>query len=278
MRVTILIDNNTLIDRYFYGEPAVSIYIEDENTKVLFDVGYSDAFLLNGQKMDIDFRDLDFVVVSHGHLDHTWGMEHLIRLYTECMMEKITFKKPVIISCPGAFSRKTNQGIPDVGSLLYNHNLEKHFELKSSSDPVWITKNLLFLGEIPRLFDFEKIEPIGKTESKGKLKADYLLDDSALVGITPNGLVIIVGCGHAGICNIVEYAKKITGEDKVVDILGGFHLLNPSKNKLEKTIQYLKSLSLSKLHPGHCTDLKSKIEMASELPIEEYGVGLKIEY
>ncbi len=72
MRLTVLVDNNTFIDQYLLGEPAVSYYIEAENKKILFDVGYSDVFLQNAAKLGIDLTQLDMLVFSHGHLDHTW--------------------------------------------------------------------------------------------------------------------------------------------------------------------------------------------------------------
>ena len=89
MKLTVLVDNNTLIDRYFYGEPGISYFIADEDKRILFDVGYSDAFIKNAQKMNIDLLNTDFLVLSHGHLDHTWGLEPLIRLYTEAIIEKM---------------------------------------------------------------------------------------------------------------------------------------------------------------------------------------------
>ena len=82
MKLTVLMDNNTLIDRYFLAEPGVSYLVEVDGKRILFDVGYSDAFITNARKLAIDLLDVDFVVLSHAHLDHTWGLIPLIRLYT----------------------------------------------------------------------------------------------------------------------------------------------------------------------------------------------------
>jgi 7,8-dihydropterin-6-yl-methyl-4-(beta-D-ribofuranosyl)aminobenzene 5'-phosphate synthase len=110
MKLTVLVDNNTLIDRYFYGEPGVSYFIEDEGNKILFDLGYSDVFIKNAQKLNIDLLNLDFVVLSHGHLDHTWGLDPLIRLYTEAIIENLNHKNPIIIAHPLTFySKKSNK-------------------------------------------------------------------------------------------------------------------------------------------------------------------------
>lgn len=91
-------------------------------------------------------------------------------------------------------------------------------------------------------------------------------------------MVIITGCSHAGICNIIEYAKKVCNEQRVVDVIGGFHLLNPSDNKLNNTLDYLKKCRLSAVHACHCTDLHSKIRLAEYVNIEDMGVGVVLKY
>ncbi len=88
MKLTVLVDNNTLIDRYYIGEPGVSYYIEDDNIKILFDAGYSDVFIQNAQKMNVNLLDIDCVVLSHGHIDHSWGLVPLVRMYTEAKNRK----------------------------------------------------------------------------------------------------------------------------------------------------------------------------------------------
>lgn len=208
MKLTVLVDNNTLIDRYFYGEPGVSYFIADEGKRILFDVGYSDAFIRNVQKMNIDLLNIDFLVLSHGHLDHTWGLEPLIKLYTEAIIEKIDYKKPTLVAHPLAFLTKTVNGLGEIGSIISEEKLSEHFKLKSSKDPVWLTEKLVFLGEIERKNDFEAKSPIGKVVKPNFEEDDYLMDDSALAYKSPRGLVIITSCSHAGICNIVRICKE----------------------------------------------------------------------
>lgn len=278
MKLTVLVDNNTLIDRYFYGEPGVSYFIADEDKRILFDVGYSDAFIKNAQKMNIDLLNIDFLVLSHGHLDHTWGLEPLIRLYTEAIIEKIDYKKPTLVAHPLAFLTRTINGLGEIGSLISEEKLSKHFKLKSSKDPVWLTEKLVFLGQIERKNDFEAKSPIGKIVKPNFEEDDYLMDDSALAYKSPRGLVIITSCSHAGICNIVEYAKKICEDNRIIDIVGGFHLLNPSKEQLQGTLEYMKKLQPNEVHACHCTDLNSKIALAQVVNLKEVGVGLKLEY
>ena len=278
MKLTVLVDNNTLIDRYFYGEPGASYFIEDEGKKILFDVGYSDVFIKNAQKLNIDLLNLDFVVLSHGHLDHTWGLDPLIRLYTEAIIENLNHKNPIIIAHPLIFYTKKNNGLNEIGSIISEVKLSKHFNIKLSKEPVWLTKKLVFLGEIERKNDFEVKIPIGKIVINNSENDDYLLDDSALVYKSSTGLIIITSCSHSGICNIIEYAKKICEENRITDIIGGFHLLEPSKEQLQGTLEYMKKLKPYEVHACHCTDLNSKIALSKVINLREVGVGLKLEY
>ena len=142
---------------------------------------------------------------------------------------------------------------------------------------MWLTERLVFLGQIERTNDFEAKSPIGKI--KGSiLDDDYLMDDSALAYKSRKGLVIITGCSHAGICNIVEYAKKICEEDRIIDIVGGFHLLNPSNEQLQGTLHYMNELKPEKVHACHCTDLNSKIALSRFVDLKEVGIGLVLQY
>jgi 7,8-dihydropterin-6-yl-methyl-4-(beta-D-ribofuranosyl)aminobenzene 5'-phosphate synthase len=278
MKLTVLADNNTLIDRYFLGEPAVSYLIEAEGKKILFDVGYSDVFLLNARKLTIGLLDVDFVVLSHGHVDHSGGLVPLLRLHMEARIEELAVKRPTLVAHPLALSGKRIGDLPEIGSLLQEEKLSSFVNLRLSRQPVWLTERLVFLGEIERSNDFEAQEPVGKIWQDGADSDDFLLDDSALAYKASAGLVIITGCSHAGICNIVKQAREVCGVDKVVDIVGGLHLLDPCPERLRGTMEYLQALRPQRLHACHCTDLESKIALAKVVEVSEVGVGLMLEY
>lgn len=155
MKITILTDNNTIIDRYFMGEPGFSAYIEDGDVKVLFDLGYSDIFLRNAQKMKINLSTLDFVALSHGHCDHTWGLEALLRYYSEQEFEQVKYKRSKLIAHPKTFKSITAEGFSEIGSMLSENKLAKFFEMHLDNRPQRMTERLTYLGEIPRKNNFE---------------------------------------------------------------------------------------------------------------------------
>lgn len=277
MKLTVLVDNNTLIDRYFFAEPGISLYIEQGGKRILLDVGYSDLFIKNAQKMNIDLRTLDYVVLSHGHQDHTWGLDPLVRLCTESQIEGIAHKRPTVVAHPLAFFSKKFDDM-EIGSLLSRDKLSRHFPVQLSKDPIWLTDRILFLGEIERTNNFEGKNPIGSIMKPEGEEPDYLFDDTALAYKSPQGLVIITGCSHSGICNIVEQAKRLCQEKRVLDIIGGLHLLDPSREQLQGTLEYMQELEPEQMHACHCTDLNAKIALSQVVNLKEVGVGLVLEY
>ena len=276
MKLTVLVDNNTLIDRYFQSEPALSLLIEEDGRTILFDCGYSDLFLKNAQKMGLSLSALDFVILSHGHMDHTWGLEALTRQCCELRLEGRPCKRPALVAHPAAFTSISVAECPEIGPLLEPGKLSRHYDLLLDAAPRLISERLLFLGEIPRRNEFERAEGIGV--KKGEKAADLIPDDSALVYRGSEGLVIITGCSHAGICNIVDQAMALTGESRIADIIGGLHLLSPSHERLAGTVDYLRKVGPRNLSPCHCTDLYSKIALATVAPLREVGVGLCVTY
>jgi 7,8-dihydropterin-6-yl-methyl-4-(beta-D-ribofuranosyl)aminobenzene 5'-phosphate synthase len=230
----------------------------------------------NGEKMGEDFKDIDYIVLSHGHLDHSWGLKDLITRFNDWDFEKTKYKRPTLVAHPLVFNYKEYKG-KCFGSIIDKKIAEKYFDLKLTKEPLWLTENLVFLGEIERTNSFENIDSMGEIYIDTRMRDDYLLDDSALVYKGENGNFIITGCSHSGICNIIDYAKKVTEEDKVQDVIGGIHMISPKEEVLESTVGFFEDNNIKKAHLCHCIDLKSKIKFSEVLEIEEVGSGLKIE-
>lgn len=263
MKLTVLTDNNTYIDRYFLGEPAFSCFLETGGKRILLDTGYSDVFLRNAGKLGLPVADSDFVVLSHGHNDHTGGLRPL--------MEAMGDRRSVLVAHPVVFEPKFDGG-ESVGSPVTAEELSARFDLRLSAEPVWLTDRLVFLGEIPELA--EPRLPVGVLSDGA---ADRCLDDSALAYKGENGVYIVTGCSHSGICNIAEYAKQVTGQRRVAGILGGFHLLERDRRS-RRALEYLEREAVGELWPCHCTGFRVRAEMARTMDIGEVGVGLELEW
>ena len=110
MQLKVRVENNTIIARYFLAEPAVCYLIRDGGKKILFDVGYSDIFIENAHRMNESLLDVDYVVLSHGHNDHTGGLVPLTQLYAQSKGEGIAYNNPTVVAHPEAFSYKAFAG------------------------------------------------------------------------------------------------------------------------------------------------------------------------
>ena len=247
MKLTVLVDNSTIIDSYFLGEPAVSYYLEDGERRVLFDTGYSDVFLQNASKLGIRPDEADYLVLSHGHIDHTGGLDPLLKRCMERRFEDESASCPELVAHPSAFVPKVIDNEFSIGTFVTKEACAAHMSVRETREPLWLTERVVFLGEIERIHDFEEAGPIGLRKEEGGDVPDDLPDDTALAYVGDNGLVVVTGCSHAGICNIVEQARRVTGVEKVHDIIGGFHLLEPSAERLEDTARCLESLELEQL-------------------------------
>lgn len=266
MKLTVLADNNTFIDQYYLGEPAVCYYIEDEDTKLLLDTGYSDVFIRNAETMGIDIFDVSTIAFSHGHNDHTRGLTYL------CNEKHLM--NTTIIAHPFTFKERTEGNTP-IGSPVSDTYLQKNSKLVLSKEPVRISKHITFLGEVPSSNEFEKRKSFGILKDGSTEREDFVADDTALVYNNGNGLFIITGCSHSGICNIIEYAKQICQEERIIGVIGGFHLFEVSE-QLTKTIQYFRQNQIKELYPCHCVSFAAKAEIHKQIPIHEVGVGLSI--
>lgn len=267
MKLVVLADNNTYIDQYYLAEPALSIYIENGEKKYLFDTGYSDVYLKNAAKLGIDLEHLDAVIISHGHNDHTGGFAFYPKLQ----------KKPLLVAHPSIMEPKRAEGLSISLPVSESYLQERHI-FKLTREPLWLDVQLVFLGEIPRVNDFENKKPVGEHCLADGWHDDYVMDDSALVYKQKDGIYIITGCSHAGICNISEYAKQVTGCNVIKSIIGGLHLFSGNSQQTLATVDYLKQNIEGVIYPCHCTNLAAKFALQKELTVQEVGVGLTLEW
>lgn len=213
-----------------------SLYGECEDKKFLFDVGQDDSFLKNAQTLGIDLN-VDYIFLSHGHYDHTDGLKFFqtsapIICHPNCLTRRISKR-----------SGKYN-GIP-----FKKEEFESKFKVIYSAKPYKINAKMMFLGEIMRKNAFE-CKNFPSILENGE--EDTVIDDSGLVIKSDKGLIIITGCGHSGICNTIEYAKEVVGEEKIYAVIGGFHLKEVD-NQTQKTAEFMIKNKVENVFLGHCT-------------------------
>lgn len=255
MKITVLTEN--MAGGKLLAEHGLSYLVEHDNHKILFDAGHSDLFLRNGLILGIDVeKEVDIVVLSHGHWDHGDGLRY------------ISDKK--LICHPEVFMKRCRRGKREnIGLCLSREDIEKKFEVVTSESPLSISDNIIFLGGVPRNNDFEsKITAF--TDSSGN--DDFVPDDSGLVIIDNNELVVISGCGHSGICNMVDHAINVTQVKKVKMVIGGFHLKHDN-TETQKTIGYLKKHNIQRVYPSHCTELPALAAFYREFGFRQVKTG-----
>jgi 7,8-dihydropterin-6-yl-methyl-4-(beta-D-ribofuranosyl)aminobenzene 5'-phosphate synthase len=236
MTVSILTDNNPGAN--FPAEHGLSYLLDYDGKRLLFDTGQSDMFLRNAAAMNIRVNNIDLVILSHGHYDHGDGLWNL--------------PGGKLLCHPGCFIKRYSQRNRHyIGLNKTKDELAGKFELITSSEPYKISDKIFFLGEIPRISDFESKKTSFVLEDG---TPDYVKDDSAVAIVLPEGLFIVTGCSHSGIVNILEHAKKVTGIQNLFGVMGGFHLQNIDYQSNE-TVGYMKANKLTHILPSHCTDL-----------------------
>lgn len=260
MELIVLVDNNKQIGNCLIPEHGLSLYITDGSHKVLFDCGSTDAFIKNAHQMGIDLEQLTDVVLSHSHADHIGGFLRLQSLYQNFKQIGIKFNTKNVIAHPDVFKKKKeNDNSIDESLHLSKNDLDRDFKLILSSKSMSITDKLIYLGEIPI------VKPV---------KKDYTPDEIALAYKSKDGLIIISGCSHSGIENIITHAKNVTGINKINTIVGGFYLINRSEDEIHSLGEYLQQQNIKSIYPCHCTDLEARIILSKYVKVEEVCTGL----
>jgi 7,8-dihydropterin-6-yl-methyl-4-(beta-D-ribofuranosyl)aminobenzene 5'-phosphate synthase len=253
------------------AEPGFSALVRFEKNgrerTLLFDTGVSPTGMVeNMRRLGLSLQDVEVIVLSHGHWDHVTGMEGVARALgrTELpVMIHPEFWSRRRISFPGLdpaeLPSASRSALEGAGFEIVEER-QPHFLLDGS---------VLITGEVDRTTEFETGFRGHEAFRDGHWQADPLiLDDQALVLRLPQrGLVVLSGCGHAGIVNTVRYAQKLTGEREIAAIIGGFHLSGPMFEPIiAPTVRAFDELSAGLLVPAHCTGWRAVHQLAARFP------------
>ena len=258
IRITTLSENTANLG--LIGEWGLSILIEADGLRILFDTGQSFSVTHNARVLKVDLSKIDQLILSHGHFDHTGGLREVlgqtagvdIIAHPDVLNAKFAVREDAEMSIGFPFDRKE---LEDMGARF---NLTK--------EPVWLTENIVTTGEIPMVTDYEQVDSGMFIKDGESLQPDPLIDDLAMAIRTEFGLTVILGCAHRGMINIIRRLQELTGEERVHCVVGGTHLLNATNERLTKTVTDLRKTGIQRLGVSHCTGFNASCWLANEFP------------
>lgn len=272
------ISTNTLLAEHGLSL-LVTVHRGGEKHTLLFDTGHTQMGVLhNMEQLEVDPNEVETIVLSHAHMDHTGSLYPLLDRMTG---PKIVAVHPEAFAFPRFKELKDGKRLRFPRTLIRDELISRNVNILETGNPTTILSDMVMItGEVKRQTGFEKGLPGALIEREGQLEADPIADDQSLaIHLKEKGLVVISGCSHAGIINTVLQAKALTGLERVHGILGGFHLIGPSAEALlEDTIEQLTELDPKVLVPMHCTGWKG-IHRISEVFTDAFtlnSVGTKI--
>jgi 7,8-dihydropterin-6-yl-methyl-4-(beta-D-ribofuranosyl)aminobenzene 5'-phosphate synthase len=263
LKVTIL--STMLADRGI-GEWGFAALVESDGHRILVDTGTRpETVLSNARELNVDLSDVQEVILTHNHSDHVGGLLTLRREYMKknpAALSLVHVGKGMFYSRPEPDGKEGNpmvalrQDYESTGGKFVEH--DQAVELFPGA---WLT------GPVPRTYPERNWSVSGKVKTPEGLVEDTVPEDQSLILNTPNGLVMVTGCGHAGVINILTFAEKEFPKTPVYGVVGGIHLFPASDQQLDWTADKLKGFGLSYLVGAHCTGIESVYRIRQHLAL-----------
>ncbi|ADL13747.1 MBL fold metallo-hydrolase [Acetohalobium arabaticum] len=272
MKIKLLVED-TVYRSELLAEHGLALWVEYNEETFLFDTGQGKVILHNAEKLNVNLDSITKVFLSHGHYDHTGGLEKVLSVNSEVH----------VYGHPELFIPKySNQNgeLSKKGSEIAKSDIKNFTPV---TETVEVTEGVWIIGEVPNSSEFEKFNPDYKRHINKRdtdLITDEFKDDQTVFFETSQGLVILLGCSHAGVVNILEYIKEFTNGQKIHAIIGGMHLISADEGRIKKTVDYLATLDFDLLVPLHCTGFTAvkamKEAFGERVLIQQTGHKLEI--
>jgi 7,8-dihydropterin-6-yl-methyl-4-(beta-D-ribofuranosyl)aminobenzene 5'-phosphate synthase len=260
LRLTVLVQN-TVNRRQLRAEHGLAFHLQTERHTLLFDTGQSDLLCHNALRLCLPLDAVDSVALSHGHYDHTGGLLAVCKWAPGAAFYLHPAAWTTRFACPPdeparsvGMSETSRQTLREAGAAVVE-----------TTGPTEIFEGIFVTGAIPRETEFEDVGGPFFLDRQGT-RPDPLTDDQALFFDTNEGLVVVLGCAHAGVVNTLRHIRQLAPDRPIHTVLGGMHLLNASEERIEQTVVALRELDVQQLAPAHCTGAGPTARLWQEFP------------
>lgn len=257
MKITIIADN--YVDKTSYlAEHGFSCFIETSDYDILFDTGQGDAFINNLKLLQI--KHADFLVLSHGHYDHTGGLSH--HLYDCAAIVDEIYASRYIFD--NHLKLEGDHDYNFIGFGRTKDEISHVFKLHLNSGFIQIAENVFLSGTIERAVDFDADGRL-YADINGSRQKDMFRDEQYMIIREDDGIHLITGCTHCGAENLIKHAKFLFPDDKIISLTGGLHLFRSTPEETERVIKVLEEEDIKIIATGHCTGVEAIFQMKNRL-------------
>ncbi len=249
LKITTLIENRSDLDHDLKNEHGLSMLIQTKGCTILFDTAQTGAFIENAKKLNIELKQIDHVILSHGHYDHSGGFERLVPF--------ISPEAGIIIG-EGFFDPKykrvaDNQFVYNGVSFSKQQLMNLPQSVRTITEEVTnLNSEIILFRKFKQIKNYEKVNPKFYKETKIGLIQDMFEDELVLGICLEEGLVAVVGCSHVGISSILDSIVERTGKT-ILAVIGGLHLIEADEERINQTIQEFRNKRIQRIAVSHCT-------------------------
>jgi 7,8-dihydropterin-6-yl-methyl-4-(beta-D-ribofuranosyl)aminobenzene 5'-phosphate synthase len=274
MKITVVVEN-TAQGPGLLAEHGLAYWIEYGGRHILLDSGQGGVLISNAYKLGIPIQEIDALVLSHGHYDHTGGAAEALK----------TNRPVTVYAHPAAFARKfmrkSEGAVREIGMPCLSSNAihDSRNRLIDADRPTTVFEGLIATGPVPRLTDFEDTGGAFFLD-EACTQPDPLEDDQSVFFNTVEGVIVLLGCAHSGVINTLHYISRLTENRPIRAVIGGMHLAGVTTERIKRTIEEFQRIGIKYLAPAHCTGVPAIVALWNAFPskCQPCTVGTRFEY